>query len=108
MGGVVLYCEYIQVSRALKLSTERSLIILDEFGKGTATVSHYLTTVTIDLTITLCQVDGLSLLVALLRQWVQREERCPNIIVSTHFHSIIKQKLLPETPLIEYLVQYIL
>ncbi len=34
---------FIQVSRALKLSTERSLIILDEFGKGTATVSvHYM------------------------------------------------------------------
>lgn len=29
----------LQVSLALRESTERSLIILDEFGKGTATVS---------------------------------------------------------------------
>ncbi len=28
-----------QVSRAVNLSTSRSLILLDEFGKGTATVS---------------------------------------------------------------------
>ncbi len=36
---VFQYCSTMQVSKALKLSTERSLIILDEFGKGTATVS---------------------------------------------------------------------
>ncbi|XP_064386195.1 mutS protein homolog 5-like [Halichondria panicea] len=74
-----------QVSMALKLSTEKSLVILDEFGKGTATV------------------DGLSLLVSSLRQWLSREDHCPNIIVSTHFHSIIQQKLLPDSTLIEYL-----
>lgn len=29
-----------QISKALKQSTERSLIILDEFGKGTNSASH--------------------------------------------------------------------
>ena len=35
LGGVL----YLQISLALRESTERSLVILDEFGKGTATVS---------------------------------------------------------------------
>ena len=34
----VLY--FVKVSCAVQSSTERSLILLDEFGKGTATVSN--------------------------------------------------------------------
>ena len=46
----------------------------------------------------------MSLLVASLRYWLDMKEDCPNILVSTHFHGIIQQKLLPKTPLLEYLV----
>jgi DNA mismatch repair protein MSH5 len=74
-----------QVSTAVQCATSNSLILLDEFGKGTATV------------------DGLSLLTSVLRHWLRKGEECPNVLVSTHFHSIIKQSLLPNTRLIEYL-----
>jgi DNA mismatch repair protein MSH5 len=74
-----------QISAALNGATTRSLVVLDEFGKGTGTR------------------DGMSLLVACLEHWLKMNEDCPNILVSTHFHGIVKQKLLPKSPLLEYL-----
>ena len=50
------------------------------------------------------QVDGLSLLAASLRHWLSQGSQCPSVLVSTHFHSVIQQKLLPNSQLIEYLV----
>lgn len=44
------------------------------------------------------------MLTAVLRYWLRKEKSCPNILVSTHFHSVIQQKLLPTTKLVEYLV----
>jgi DNA mismatch repair protein MSH5 len=73
-----------QVSNAVRNCTERSLVIMDEFGKGTATD------------------DGLSLLTATLRHWVRKEEACPFVLVSTHFHSLMHQTLLPDSSLIHY------
>ena len=60
------------------------MILIDEFGKGTATV------------------DGLSLLTACLKHWLSAGNHCPKVLVSTHFHSIIQQKLLPLTPLLRF------
>ena len=48
----------------------------------------------------------MSLLVAVLRHWLRKEEDCPHVLVSTHFHSLIQQKLLPDSKLIEYLVSF--
>ena len=53
----------------------------------------------------LLQVDGLSLLTATLQHWLAKGHSCPNVIVSTHFHSLIQQQLLPNSQLIEYLVR---
>ena len=82
----IVMAYYMQVANALNHGTARSLIIMDEFGKGTATV------------------DGLSLLTSTLRHWLREGEDCPNIMVSTHFHSLVQQNLLPSTRLVEYLV----
>ncbi|KXJ15947.1 MutS protein-like 5 [Exaiptasia diaphana] len=73
-----------QVATAVQEATEHSLVIIDEFGKGTATV------------------DGLSLLCATLKHWIAKQEKCPRIVVSTHFHSLIRQSLLPDTPFVHY------
>lgn len=73
-----------QVACAVQFATDRSLIIIDEFGKGTATV------------------DGLSLLTACLKHWLSEGIHCPKLLVSTHFHSIIQHKLLPLTPLMRF------
>ncbi|KAM8952755.1 mutS protein homolog 5 [Pelodytes ibericus] len=73
-----------QVARAVNNATERSLVLIDEFGKGTNTV------------------DGLSLLAAVLRHWINQGARCPHIFLSTNFHSLIQLKILPNDPLLQY------
>ncbi|KAM9382636.1 mutS protein homolog 5 [Phaethornis superciliosus] len=74
-----------QVAKAVNNATERSLVLIDEFGKGTNTL------------------DGLSLLAAVLRYWISQGTQCPQVFVSTNFHSLMHLELLPDTPLLEYL-----
>ncbi|XP_074092789.1 mutS protein homolog 5 isoform X3 [Macrotis lagotis] len=74
-----------QVAKAVNNATERSLVLIDEFGKGTNTV------------------DGLALLASLLRHWVSQGPSCPQIYVATNFLSLIQLQLLPPGPLVEYL-----
>ncbi|KFV20075.1 MutS protein 5, partial [Tauraco erythrolophus] len=74
-----------QVAKAVNNATEKSLVLVDEFGKGTNTL------------------DGLSLLAAVLRYWISQGTQCPQVFVSTNFHSLMQLELLPDTPLLEYL-----
>uniref|UniRef100_A0A8C3TQI2 MutS protein homolog 5 n=1 Tax=Catharus ustulatus TaxID=91951 RepID=A0A8C3TQI2_CATUS len=74
-----------QVAKAVNNATERSLVLIDEFGKGTNTL------------------DGLALLAAVLRYWIRQGPQCPQVFVSTNFHSLMQLELLPDTPLLEYL-----
>ncbi|XP_012275767.1 mutS protein homolog 5 [Orussus abietinus] len=73
-----------QVNVTLRTSTPNSLIILDEFGQGT----H--------------ESDGLTLLAAVLKEFIERGSKCPHVFVSTHLHSITQ--LIPEDPIVEKLV----
>ncbi|XP_069799845.1 mutS protein homolog 5 isoform X2 [Dendropsophus ebraccatus] len=73
-----------QVANAVNNATRNSLVLIDEFGKGTNTV------------------DGLSLLAAIIRHWIKQESSCPHILVSTNFHSLIELKLLPESRVVHY------
>ncbi|XP_055956684.1 mutS protein homolog 5-like isoform X2 [Patella vulgata] len=79
-----------QMSEALNCATNRSLVMVDEFGKGTESI------------------DGLSLLCSSLRYWQAMENLCPHILVSTHFHSIIHRQILPQTPQLKFLVSDLL
>lgn len=58
--------------------------------------------------ISIFKVDGLSLLTACLKHWLSAGNRCPKVLVSTHFHSIIQQKLLPFTSLLSFQVRKLL
>ena len=73
-----------QVSVAVQGATDRSLVLLDEFGKGTETA------------------DGMSLMTAILRHWLRMEEKCPFVLASTHFHNVIELELLPNSMQLEY------
>ncbi|XP_070274998.1 mutS protein homolog 5 [Myotis yumanensis] len=74
-----------QVAKAVNNATERSLVLIDEFGKGTNTV------------------DGLALLAAVLRHWLALGPTCPHIFVATNFLSLVQLPLLPQGPLVQYL-----
>jgi DNA mismatch repair protein MSH5 len=73
-----------QMSLSLYNSTPNSLVVIDEFGKGTT------------------EIDGLSLLTASLTSFINRGENCPFIIVSTHFRKL--PTLLPDSPLVKHQV----
>ena len=75
-----------QMAVALCNATENSLVIIDEFGKGTETV------------------DGMALLCASLKHWLAKDTLCPHMLVASHFHSIVKQKLLPQYQELTYQV----
>ncbi|XP_064217294.1 mutS protein homolog 5 isoform X4 [Aotus nancymaae] len=74
-----------QVAKAVNNATAQSLVLIDEFGKGTNTV------------------DGLALLAAVLRHWLALGCTCPHIFVATNFLSLVQLQLLPQGPLVQYL-----
>ena len=53
----------------------------------------------------LSQVDGLSLLCAILNHWLERDRKCPKTLVSTHFHALTQQHLLTNSPVVKYQVR---
>lgn len=50
-------------------------------------------------------MSGLSLLAAVLNNFVERGADCPHIFVATHMHRVMN--MLPQTPIIEEQVRYI-
>ncbi|KAJ6605673.1 DNA mismatch repair protein MutS [Mycena sp. CBHHK59/15] len=71
-----------QVSLALRNSTARSLILLDEFGKGTLSTGSY----------------------ASLLHFLNRGPNCPKVLAATHFHDVFKEgRLDPDAVPITFL-----
>ncbi|KAI0789758.1 DNA mismatch repair protein MutS [Abortiporus biennis] len=68
-----------QVSLALRNCTAKSLILLDEFGKGTITS------------------DGAGLFCGVLKHFVKLGSECPKVLAATHFHEIFTEDLLEPT-----------
>lgn len=66
-----------QVSHALRNCTSRSLILLDEFGKGT--LSN----------------DGAALFAATIRYLLKQGIDCPRVLATTHFHDVFRRGCLP-------------
>ncbi|KAM0722978.1 hypothetical protein Q7P37_001176 [Cladosporium fusiforme] len=69
-----------QASMALSLATRRSLVIIDEFGKGTETN------------------DGAGLAAGLFEHLLQRGLECPKVLGATHFHEIFENGFLRPQP----------
>ncbi|KZT11913.1 uncharacterized protein LAESUDRAFT_670086 [Laetiporus sulphureus 93-53] len=72
-----------QVSLALRNATERSLILLDEFGKGTASAGSYI-----------IYTYGAGLLCGIIKHLADRGPACPKVFAATHFHNIFCDGLL--------------
>ncbi|KAF9803395.1 hypothetical protein SFRURICE_007241 [Spodoptera frugiperda] len=72
-----------QMSLALQESTSNSLLIVDEFGKGTSAT------------------DGLALLAACLNTLLFRGDQCPHVLLATHYLQI--KEYIVDTPIVRYL-----
>ena len=71
IGMSSFQCDVSQIAAALRSSTARSLLLVDEFGKGTA------------------PEDGEALLAAVAMELVSRGAgQCPATLLSTHFHGV--------------------
>ncbi|CEN62376.1 hypothetical protein ASPCAL09011 [Aspergillus calidoustus] len=68
-----------QISFDLKHLTGRSLLLIDEFGKGTR------------------ENDGIGLACGILEHLLSLED-APKVIAATHFHEILEHGFLPPTP----------
>ena len=66
-----------QVTQALRLATRRSLILIDEFGKGTESA------------------DGAGLAAGLFTHLLERGVESPKVLAATHFHEIFEMGYLP-------------
>ncbi|XP_072317396.1 mutS protein homolog 5 [Eucyclogobius newberryi] len=75
-----------QMAQALNSSTGNSLVLIDEFGKGTNTV------------------DGLSLLAASVSFWLRKASvNVPHVLLATNFHSLLQLGLLPSSEMLSLL-----
>ncbi|EJC98525.1 uncharacterized protein FOMMEDRAFT_96519 [Fomitiporia mediterranea MF3/22] len=70
-----------QVSLALRNSTPRSLILLDEFGKGTVSRGQL-------------NNHGAGLLCGVLHSLLSRGPECPKVLIATHFQDVFHSDLL--------------
>jgi DNA mismatch repair protein MSH5 len=66
-----------QVAHILKMATRRSLIVIDEFGKGTDAS------------------DGAGLAAGVLENLLGRQVDAPKVLAATHFHEIFEMGYLP-------------
>lgn len=66
-----------QISIALNLATPRTLLIIDEFGKGTESY------------------DGAGLAAGVFEHLLNRGESCPKVLGATHFHEIFESGFVP-------------
>ncbi|KAJ3350041.1 MutS protein msh5 [Allomyces javanicus] len=74
-----------QISHAVRQATSRSLVLIDEFGKGT------------------CTEDGIGLLVGVLHHFATMGNQAPLVLAATHYHEIHANQLLADTLPIRYL-----
>ncbi|KAI8150273.1 DNA mismatch repair protein MutS [Fennellomyces sp. T-0311] len=80
-----------QLAQAVHYATDRSLVLIDEFGSGTEST------------------DGASLLCATLGYFLHKEDLCPKIIAITHFHELLSRDIItPEDNRISFLSMEIL
>ncbi len=70
-GQSTFYVEMLETANILRRATRRSLLLIDEVGRGTGTV------------------DGLSIAQAVCEYLLDQEVRAPIVLFATHFHELV-------------------
>ncbi len=70
-GQSTFYIEMAEAATILRRSTSRSLLLIDEIGRGTGTV------------------DGLAIAQAICEYLLERESAGPMVLFATHFHELV-------------------
>ena len=70
-GQSTFYVEMAEAATILRRATDRSLLLIDEIGRGTGTV------------------DGLAIAQAICEYLLEREARAPMALFATHFHELV-------------------
>ena len=73
-----------QVAFAMNFATRQSLVLVDEFGKGTKSS------------------DGAGLMTALLDHFSTLGPNRPKVLAATHFHEIFENKFIQESPYLDF------
>jgi len=68
-----------QIATMIKHTTERSLLLIDEFGKGTDSS------------------NGIALLSSFIQNLLLKKEKCPKTFITTHYSEIIEQNLIDKS-----------
>ncbi|KAJ3525628.1 hypothetical protein NM688_g8376 [Phlebia brevispora] len=84
-----------QVSLALRNATARSLVLLDEFGKGTQASGAPPPSCVYHCGLKLARLpDGAGLFCGLLTHLLARGAACPKVLAATHFHEVFRDDIL--------------
>ena len=70
-GQSTFYVEMLEAANILRRATNRSLLLIDEVGRGTGTV------------------DGLAIAQAICEYLLEPESRGPMVLFATHFHELV-------------------
>lgn len=70
-GQSTFYIEMAEAANILRRATDRSLLLIDEIGRGTGTI------------------DGLAIAQAICEYLLERETRAPMALFATHFHELV-------------------
>jgi DNA mismatch repair protein MutS len=70
-GQSTFYVEMAEMATILRRATNRSLLLVDEVGRGTGTI------------------DGLAIAQSICEFLLEREERGPLVLFATHFHELV-------------------
>jgi DNA mismatch repair protein MutS len=70
-GQSTFYIEMAEAANILRRATDRSLLLIDEVGRGTGTI------------------DGLAIAQAICEYLLERESRAPMTLFATHFHELV-------------------
>lgn len=83
-----------QAALAMSLATHKSLVIIDEFGKGTESSGKFIHHGTLEQEISELDVDGAGLACGVFEHFLGLGDDRPKVLGATHFHEIFENGFL--------------